>query len=99
MPLSPTAVDLIRQALKLSGKYTKGVNDKPVFASRFERLTALARHSLSQAVRRILTISVTRMPSRKFTPHDLRRTGATLAQSLRIQRDYVKALLNHKMTM
>jgi integrase len=31
----------------------------------------------------------------KFTPHDLRRTGATLAQSLRVPRDNVKALLNH----
>lgn len=38
VPLSPAAVDLIRQALKLSGKYTKGVNDKPVFASRFEKV-------------------------------------------------------------
>jgi hypothetical protein len=26
----------------------------------------------------------------KFTPHDLRRTAATLAQSLRVPRDYVK---------
>jgi integrase len=32
----------------------------------------------------------------KFTPHDLRRTAATLAQSLRVPRDHVKALLNHK---
>jgi integrase len=32
----------------------------------------------------------------RLTPHDLRRTAATLAQSLRIQRDYVKTLLNHK---
>ena len=31
----------------------------------------------------------------KFTPHDLRRTGATLAQSVRIPTDFVKALLNH----
>jgi integrase len=96
VPLSPSAVDLIRQALKLSGKYTKGVNDKPVFASRFEKVTALARHSLSQGVRRILNDERYKDAFAKFTPHDLRRTGATLAQSLRIQRDYVKALLNHK---
>jgi integrase len=31
----------------------------------------------------------------RLTSLDLRRTAATLAQSLRIQRDYVKALLNH----
>jgi integrase len=32
----------------------------------------------------------------RLTSHDLWRTAATLAQSLRIQRDNVKALLNHK---
>jgi integrase len=32
----------------------------------------------------------------RLTSQDLWRTAATLAQSLRIQRDYVKALLNHK---
>jgi integrase len=32
----------------------------------------------------------------RLTSHDLRLTAATLAQSLRIQLDYVKALLNHK---
>jgi integrase len=96
VPLSPAAVDLIRQALELSGKYAKGLNDKPVFASRFENVTALARHSLSQAVRRILDNERYKDAFAKFTPHDLRRTAATLAQSLRIQRDYVKALLNHK---
>jgi integrase len=31
----------------------------------------------------------------KLTPHDLRRSAANLAQSLRILRDFVKALLNH----
>ncbi|OSI69931.1 tyrosine-type recombinase/integrase [Bradyrhizobium canariense] len=96
VPLSPAAVDLIRQALELSDAYAKDLNDKPVFASRFEKVTALARHSLSQAVRRILDDKRYKDAFAKFTPHDLRRTAATLAQSLRIQRDYVKALLNHK---
>jgi integrase len=62
-----------------------------VFAGRFEGVNTLARHSLSHAVRRI----VKDKKLAKFTPHDLRRTAATLAQSLRIPRDYVKALLNH----
>jgi integrase len=30
-----------------------------------------------------------------FTPHDLRRTGATIAQAARLPVDFVKALLNH----
>jgi integrase len=43
---------------------------------------------LSQGVRRI----VKNKSFAKFTPHDLRRTAATLAQSLRILRDHVKAI-------
>jgi integrase len=50
-----------------------------------------ARHSLSQAVRRI----VADKGLAEFTPHDLRRTGATLAQAARLPVDFVKALLNH----
>ena len=30
-----------------------------------------------------------------FTPHDLRRTGATLSQAARLPVDFIKALLNH----
>ena len=92
VPLSPAAVRLILEALEVSKEYAKGKNDRPVFASRFEGVTTLARHSLSHAVRRI----VVGKGFAKFTPHDLRRTAATLAQSLRVPRDYVKALLNHK---
>ncbi len=92
VPLSPAAVDLIRRALEISKEYAKDKNDVPVFASRFKKVTSLARHSLSQAVRRI----VAHKSFAKFTPHDLRRTAATLAQSLRTPRDHVKALLNHK---
>jgi len=69
VPLSPAAVDLIRQALELSGKYAKDRNDKPVFASRFEKVTpALARHSLSQAVRRILDDKRYKDAFAKFNP-------------------------------
>jgi integrase len=70
-------------------------NDRPVFAGRFDGVKTLARHSLSQAVRRILKDEKYKGKFAKFTPHDLRRTAATLAQSLRVPRDNVKALLNH----
>jgi integrase len=96
VPLSPAAVCLIQEALEVSKEYVKGKNDRPVFASRFEGVTTLARHSLSQAVRRIFKDDKNAQVLSKFTPHDLRRTAATLAQSMRIPRDYVKALLNHK---
>ena len=51
----------------------------------------LARHSLSQAVRRVVADG----GLAAFTPHDLRRTGATIAQAARPPVDFVKALLNH----
>jgi integrase len=92
VPLSPSAVSLIRAALDASKDYQDGKNDQAVFASRFEGVATLARHSLSQAVRRIIADK----GFAKFSPHDLRRTAATLAQSQRIQGDYVKALLNHQ---
>jgi integrase len=91
VPLSPAAVQLIREGLEASKEGWQGRNDRPVFAGRFEGIKTLARHSLSHAVRRI----VKDKKLAKFTPHDLRRTAATLAQSLRVPRDYVKALLNH----
>jgi hypothetical protein len=68
-----------------------GANDRPVFGSKFEGVTTLARHSLSQAVRRIVTDN----GLAGFTPHDLRRTGATLVQAARLPVDFVKAPLNH----
>jgi integrase len=86
---------LIQEALEVSNEYAKGKNDRPVFASRFEGVTTLARHSLSQAVRRLVKDKKYAGKFAKFTPHDLRRTAATLAQSLRVPKDYVKALLNH----
>jgi integrase len=95
VPLSPAAVGLIQAALEVSKEYAKGKNDSPVFAGRFDGVTTLARHSMSQAIRRILNDKKYEKLA-KFTPHDLRRTAATLAQSLRVPRDYVKALLNHK---
>jgi integrase len=94
VPLSPTAVRLIGETLDASQDETPGANDQAVFASKFEGVTTLARHSLSQAVRRILDDKDTKI-EQPFTPHDLRRTGATIAQAARLPVDFVKALLNH----
>jgi integrase len=95
VPLSPAAVTLINEPLEASKDYAKGQNDRPVFASRFEGVTTLARHSLSQAVRRLVRDPRYKDKFARFTPHDLRRTAATLAQAMRVPRDHVKALLNH----
>lgn len=103
VPLSATAVALIREAFDL-GKDAEDdeelearSNDAPVFASRFEGVTTLARHSLSQAVRRIVTDEQVVKDGKlaPFTPHDLRRTAATIVQAARLPIDFVKALLNH----
>lgn len=92
VPLSAAAVQLIRSALEI-GAPEEGEDrkDRPVFASRYESVEALARHSLSQAVRRLIEDK----EIAAFTPHDLRRTAATLVQAARLPVDYVKALLNH----
>jgi integrase len=66
-----------------------------VFGSKFEAVSTLARHSRSQAVRRIVTDERFAEKLAPFTPHDLRRTGATIAQAARLPVDFVKALLNH----
>ena len=79
------------EALDASKEEARGTNDQAVFAGRFEGVETLARHSLSQAVRRIVTDN----KLAAFTPHDLRRTGATLAQAARLPVDFIKALLNH----
>jgi integrase len=73
VPLSPA----IGEALNASKDEARGTNDQAVFAGRFEGVETLARHSLSQAVRRIVTDN----ELAAFTPHDLRRTGATIAQA------------------
>ena len=80
------------EALDASKEEARGTNDQAVFAGRFEGVETLARHSLSQAVRRIVTDN----EHSAFTPHDLRRTGATLAQAASLPVDFIKALLNHK---
>jgi hypothetical protein len=83
VPLSAATVLLIRGGLDASKDGWQGKNDRPVFAKRFEGVKNLARHSL-----RIVE-------DKTLDRFDLRRTAATLAQSQRVPRDYVKALLNY----
>ncbi|MDE5444852.1 tyrosine-type recombinase/integrase [Bradyrhizobium sp. CSA207] len=102
VPLSPTAVRLIEAALEAGKPEGEDTKDRPVFASRFESVETLARHSMSQAVRRLLGDDEEEGMDQAedgelaaFTPHDLRRTAATIVQAARLPVDYVKALLNH----
>lgn len=90
VPLSKAAAATVREALALPRLVDEAGNG-PVFASKFDRTSTLARHSLSQAAGRIGTA----IGLEAFTPHDLRRSGATLARRCGARRDVVKALLNH----
>lgn len=88
VPLSPAALDAIDAAIAETDTVGAG---EAVFVSRYESTAPIARHSLSQATRRLCT----QYSLARFSPHDLRRTAATLARAEGAPRDAVKALLNH----
>jgi integrase len=75
-----------------------------VFASRFGDKQRLARHSLSQAMRRVIAgldpagpdaETVKRLQASPPTPHDLRRTLATRLAELGIPREDRLSILAH----
>jgi integrase len=84
VPLCKEAVAIIKQAMPVK-------NQTVVFPSRFHHRASIARHTLSQSLLDIIRY----LRMKKFTPHDLRRTAATLARSNGVPRDHVKALLAH----
>lgn len=84
IPLSGAAVGVIREAMP--------DNQLVVFRSKYEARASLARNSISQALIEIREHLGLQEP---FTPHDLRRTAATLARRAGAPRGDVKALLNH----
>ncbi len=95
IPLSPLAVETIKEALNDKRRGIDGESPY-VFASKWASTDAIARHSLSQATRRICADPFNIGKGLKpFTPHDLRRTGATLCRAAGVSRDTVRALLNH----
>ena len=80
----PQAVAIIKQA--------QPDPDEPViFHSRVHKRASIERQALSQAV-----IELTdKIGIAKFTPHDLRRTAATVARKHGVPRDHVQAILAH----
>jgi integrase len=84
VPLSPQAVAIIKQA-------QPDPYEPVIFHSRVHKRASIERQALSQAV-----IELTdKIGIPKFTPHDLRRTAATVARKHGVPRDHVKALLAH----
>jgi integrase len=91
--LSNMAMELIQEGVELSG------DSKWVFPGRIE-----GKHLTPQAVGHALRDAQTNNPTRKtadvlnvskFTPHDLRRTGATHATGAGVSRFIVSRVLNH----
>jgi integrase len=83
-PLSPQAVAIIKQA-------RPGPDEPVIFPSPFHNRASLVRQTLT----RVVGALVVQLGMEKFTPHDLRRTAATLARRHGVPRDHVRALLSH----
>ncbi len=88
VPLSPSAVALIREAMALVNEPTPFV-----FPARWDRTKSLTPASLTRALRDVRAALA--LPS--LTPHDLRRTAATnmASERLRISPFVIGRVLNH----
>ena len=97
-PLSDLAMEIIREAVKSNEQ--QYVFESPVYPGQ-----PLNRHAMSVALRGTKHEKCkgkTKTPGlcellglHKFTPHDLRRTAATLAGRLRIPRSQIAIALGH----
>lgn len=101
VPLAPMARGIFADALS---RRKAEENKESVFASRYLDRETLARHSLSQALRRVLAKltpegtdaeAVRALQEDPPTPHDFRRTVATGMAALGIPREDRKAVLAH----
>ncbi|MGJ0394942.1 MAG: tyrosine-type recombinase/integrase [Methylocystis sp.] len=99
LPLAPMALEIIRERL---GAAIEG--QEHLFASDFAGRGPIARHSLSQALRRLIPTLAPDGPDREAiltlkanppTPHDFRRTLATGLAALGVLREDRMALLAH----
>lgn len=96
VPLSPLAVDTIKEALKLVEK-----GDQFLFPSPSKERDAITSHALSVAMARFAKELNKALPGAKTwkaeapTPHDLRRTAATRLSELGISKEDRDAVMNH----
>jgi integrase len=84
LPLSSQAVAIIKKA-------RPGPNEPVIFPSPQHKRASLARQTLSRAA----VALVDQLGMAKWTPHDLRRSAATVARRHGVPRDHVRALLAH----
>jgi integrase len=104
VPLPPLAREIAMAEVARQRCATPYTEPEFVFASKFAERARLARHSLSQALGRIIeeldgdgndAEAVARLKADPPTPHDLRRTVATGLARLGIPRDDRLAVLAH----
>jgi integrase len=104
VPLPPLAREIVVTELTRLRDATPETKPEFVFASKFADRARLARHSLSQALGRIIVEidesgddadTVANLKADRPTPHDLRRTLATGLARLGIPRDDRLAVLAH----
>lgn len=84
VPLSFLAVKLVREAIKLSG-------DSPYLFPSLQTSKSITPGSLTKAISNNREV----LGADRFTPHDLRRTAASLMTGAGIDRLVVKKILNH----
>ncbi|MCJ2051264.1 tyrosine-type recombinase/integrase [Methylobacterium sp. J-070] len=101
VPLPPSALQILQEAIerrRMDGDRLR------VFSSRFVARDTLARHSLSQAMRRLIANleqeerdgdAVASLQEKPPTPHDFRRTVGTGLARLKVVREDRKAVLAH----
>jgi integrase len=87
VPLSPLALDLLRQMRELTGG---GIYVLPAHVDR-KKNRSYSERVLSRAVRE----NEDHFGTEHFTPHDLRRTAASFMTKLGIPRLHVEKVLNH----
>jgi integrase len=101
VPLAPMALDIFNRALTRRQEEDEKAG---VFSSRYLDRSTLARHSLSQALRRVIASLSVDGPDFEVvralqedppTPHDFRRTVATGMAALSIPREDRPAVLAH----
>lgn len=104
VPLPPLARRIIAAEIERQRDADAKAKPEFVFASKFAERARLARHSLSQALSRIIedledrrddAEAVANLKADRPTPHDLRRTLATGLARLGIPRDDRLAVLAH----
>ena len=104
VPLPPLARGIVMAELARQRDAAPEAKPEFVFASKFAERARLARHSLSQALGRIIdelddsghdAEAVARLKADPPTPHDFRRTVATGLARLGIPRDDRLAVLAH----